>query len=276
MSSYHYSFYSPHGLHCLLSVFSHGFHCLLRIFSHRFHRFTQKLGCLQGGALVSARLCRLPEQEVHQPSKKCTKQNRYSPTESTEPTELLAECILPQIAQIDTEVRLPSRGCTCLRSALPLARARSAPTKQEVHQLSKIDILPRNPQNPQNCLLSVFSHRLHRFTQKLGCLQGGALVSSAPTKQYRYTSCYVGALETSAPPEVSRFCEFCVFCGRHFAVAEAGDLRYYLPHPNHLCRSVKSVGESSHPNHLCQSVKSVGEHPPAEGSVNSAYSVGDP
>ena len=31
---------------------------------------SQKLGCLQGGALVSARLCRLPEQEVHQPSKK--------------------------------------------------------------------------------------------------------------------------------------------------------------------------------------------------------------
>ena len=25
----------------------------------------------------------------------------------------------------------------------------------------------------------------------------------------------------SAPPEISRFCEFCVFCGRHFAVAEA-------------------------------------------------------
>ena len=56
-------------------------------------------------------------------SKKCTnqarstptKQNRYSPTESTEPTELLAECILPQIAQIYTEVRLPSRGCTCLK-----------------------------------------------------------------------------------------------------------------------------------------------------------------
>ena len=61
-------------------------------------------------------------------------------------------------------------------------------------------------------------------------------------------------------------------------------------HPNHLCRSVKSVGgplfawlvhlrqvpplklagsvksvnsvgESTHPNHLCRSVKSVGEHP---------------
>ena len=29
------------------------------------------------------------------------------------------------------------RGCTCLRSALPLARARSAPTEQEMHQQSK-------------------------------------------------------------------------------------------------------------------------------------------
>ena len=121
MSSYHYSFYSPtdctawvffHGFHCLLRIFSHRLHrsaqnFLLSVFSHRFHGFTQKLGCLQGGALVS-----------------------------------------------------------------------SAPTKQEVHQPSKIDILPRNPQNPQNFLLSVFSHRLHRFTQKLGCLQGGALVSA--------------------------------------------------------------------------------------------------
>ena len=37
------------------------------MFSHRFH--TQKLWCFQGGALVSARLCRLPEQEVHQHNK---------------------------------------------------------------------------------------------------------------------------------------------------------------------------------------------------------------
>ena len=29
------------------------------------------------------------------------------------------------------------RGCTCLRSALPLARARSAPTNQKVHQPTK-------------------------------------------------------------------------------------------------------------------------------------------
>ena len=37
------------------------------MFSHRIH--TQKLWCFQGGALVSARLCRLPEQEVHQHNK---------------------------------------------------------------------------------------------------------------------------------------------------------------------------------------------------------------
>ena len=48
---------------------------LLRIFSHRFHS-AQML--TSGGALVSARLCRLPEQEVHQPSNNCT--NRIDST----------------------------------------------------------------------------------------------------------------------------------------------------------------------------------------------------
>ena len=195
--------------------------CLLSVFSHRLHRFTQIVWlpsrgctCLRS-ALPLARArsaptkqnrysptesteptellaeCILPQiaqihTEVRLPSRGCTclrsalplararsaptKQNRYSPTESTEPTELLAEDvlpqiaqiytellaegILPQIAQIYTEVRLPSRGCTCLRSALPLARARSAPTKQTV-------VLPQNPQNPQNFLQSVFPHRFH-------------------------------------------------------------------------------------------------------------------
>ena len=180
MSSYHYSFYSPTD-------------CTAWVFSHRFHRFTQKLGCLQGGALVSS----AP-----------TKQNRYSPTESTEPTELLAECIPPQIAQIYTEVRLPSRGCTCLRSALPLARARSAPTKQEVHQPSKIDILPRNPQNPQNFLLRIFSHGFHRFTQivwlpsrECTCLKCTNQARSAPTKQNRYSP-----TESTEPTELLAEC----------------------------------------------------------------------
>ena len=60
---------------------------------------------------------------------------------------------------------------------------------------------------------------------------GGALVSSAPTEQYRYTSCYVGALETSAPP---------------------GDSLTSV-------NSVKSVGEYTQQEVLCKSVKSVGE-----------------
>ena len=64
----------------------------------------------------------------------------YSPTEYAELTEFITE-------NSPTDFRCNFRGCTCLRSALPLARTRSA-----------------------------------------------------PTKQYRYTSCYVGALETSAPP----------------------------------------------------------------------------
>ena len=113
MSSYHYSLYSP--TDCTAWVFSHRFHCLLRIFSHRFHRFSQML-LISGGALVSSA-----------PTKQedgLTEQNRYSPTESTEPTELLAECILPQISQIYTEVRLSSRGCTCLKCT---NQARSSP-----------------------------------------------------------------------------------------------------------------------------------------------------
>ena len=82
---------------------------------------------------------------------------------------LLAGDDLPQIAQNSQKLllgiashrfhRCNFRGCTCLRSALPLARARSAPTKQTV-------VLPQIAQNSQNLLIS-----------------GGALVSSAPTKQ---------------------------------------------------------------------------------------------
>ena len=47
-----------------------------------------------GGALVSARLCRLPEQEVHQPSKKCTNRARTAPSASP-----ISSNILPQNTQ---------------------------------------------------------------------------------------------------------------------------------------------------------------------------------
>jgi hypothetical protein len=49
----------------------------------------------------------------------------FFPTEYAELTEFTAE-------YSPTDFRCNFRGCTCLRSALPLARARSAPTKQTV------------------------------------------------------------------------------------------------------------------------------------------------
>ena len=74
---------------------------------------------------------------------------------------------------------------------MPLARARSAPTKQTM-------VLPQIAQNSQNLLLGMTSHRFHRFAQIVRVrkilpqiaqiytellILGGALVSSAPTKQ---------------------------------------------------------------------------------------------
>ena len=140
-----------------------------------------------------------------------------------------------------------------------------------VSRFSSGGILP--PQQakclPQIVWVRRCSHRFHRIHRNscggysptdftdlhrlFGCLQGGALVSSAPTELRWCTSCYVGALVSSAPPEVSsicvnlcnlwekilsqKFCEFSVFCGRpsparssvqiceicgrHFAAAEA-------------------------------------------------------
>ena len=57
----------------------------------------------------------------------------WSPTEYAELTEFITE-------NSPTDFRCNFRGCTCLRSALPLARARSAPTKQTVilPQISQI------------------------------------------------------------------------------------------------------------------------------------------
>ena len=80
-----------------------------------------------------------------------------------------------------------SRGCTCLRSALPLARARSSPTQQNLYSPTEFRTehscwvfshrfhrftqkfllrkLPQISQNTQNFLAGIFSHRFHRFTQ---------------------------------------------------------------------------------------------------------------
>ena len=68
---------------------------LLRLFSHRFHRSTQIVW-------VPSRGCTCLKC-TNRARSTPTEQNRYSPTESTELTELLAERILPQISQIYTD-----------------------------------------------------------------------------------------------------------------------------------------------------------------------------
>ena len=105
------------------------------------------------------------------------------------------------------------------------------------HRFSQMLLLGKNlPQNTrisQNLLLRIFSHRFHS-AQML--TSGGALVSSAPTEQYWYTSYFVfvymicivaccggfhlryGWVRTLTASEFRRF------CGRY-------------THPNNLCRS---------------------------------------
>ena len=74
----------------------------------------------------------------------------WSPTEYAELIEFITE-------YSPTDFRCNFMGCTCLRSDLPLARARSAPTKQTVilPQISLYTVL----------LLVMTSHRFHRSTQ---------------------------------------------------------------------------------------------------------------
>ena len=99
--------------------------------------------------------------------------------------------------------------------------------------------LPQNTRISQNLLLRIFSHRFHS-AQML--TSGGALVSSAPTEQYWYTSYFVFVYMKCIVACCGGFhlrygwvrtltaSEFRGFCGRY-------------THPNNLCRSVKSVGE---------------------------------
>ena len=88
-------------------------------------------------------------------------------------------------------VRAPSRGCTCLKCT---NRAKSI-FSHGIHRTHRTSCCVYSPTDFTD---------LHRW---LGCLQGGALVSSAPTKQEVHQCSQVGALETSAPPEISSFCE---------------------------------------------------------------------
>ena len=153
----------------------------ISMFSHRFHRSAQMLGCVG------------------------------SPTESTDLTELLAECILPQISQIYTEVRLSSsapsevsRFCEfcaiCGRTAVCLVCAleTSAPPKIASVQSVGVTLLRRR----QDTSATIF--RTQRICVDL-CNLWEALLSSRFCGFCaicgRTAACSVGALETSAPPK---------------------------------------------------------------------------
>ena len=79
---------------------------------------------ISGGALVSARLCRLPEQEVHQPSKQWSSHRLHGSAQN-----FLQSGASHRLHRF-TQKLLTSGG----------ALVSSAPTEQEVHQPSNIDI----------------------------------------------------------------------------------------------------------------------------------------
>ena len=67
-------------------------------------------------------------------------------------------------------------------------------------------------------MLSVFSHRFHRFTQKLGCLQGDALCccggKDTSATIFRTQRICVDLCNLWEALLSSRFCGFCAICGR--------------------------------------------------------------
>ena len=208
----------------------------VRIFSHRFHRFTQNLllrrtshrlhrcifrgcTCLRS-ALPLARARSAPtEQAAVLPQIARNSQNLlqrrashrlHRSTQIRWVRKIVAEVSLPPQQQSDFHRlhRCNFRGCTCLKCT---NQANSGPPTDctEFTEPSAGDDLP---QISQICTDSLGAKDpptdctdLHRTANFRGCtcLRSAlplARTRSAPTKQYRYTSCYVGALETSAPP----------------------------------------------------------------------------
>ena len=193
-------------------------------------------------------------------------------------TELLAEDVLPQISQICTEVRLPSRGCTCLRSALPLARARSAPTKQNRYS-------PTESTEPTELLAEGILPQIAQIYTEVRlpsrgctCLKCTNQARSAPTKQNRYSP-----TESTEPtellaeyilPQIAQICTDCLgaFKGVHLSQVHQPS---YVGAPHAMLVHLRQV----HPLKLAASVsicEICGRLFSAEGSVNFAYSVGDP
>ena len=97
------------------------------------------------------------------------------------------------------------QGCTCLRSALPLARARSAPTEQAVHQfkgvhLSQVHRPSKKRTNSRGCTcLKCTDHEVHRPST---WMPPALLVQLRQLHPLKNAVCFVGAAETAAPPDV--------------------------------------------------------------------------
>ena len=203
------------------------------MFSHRLHRFTQIVWLPSRGCT-----CLRSALPLARARSEPTEQNRYSPTESTEPTELLTECILPQISQIHTEVRLPSRGCTCLRSALPLARARSAPTEQNRYS-------PTESTEPTELLAECILPQIAQiYTDCLGAFKGVHLSQVHQPSNIDIPLVTLVHLRQVHPLKLAASVSICEICGRLFSaegsvnsacsvggtllLRRQGHLRYYL------------------------------------------------
>ena len=131
-------------------------------------------------------------------------------------TELLAEDVLPQISQICTEVRLPSRGCTCLKCT---NRARSAPTKQNRYS-------PTESTEPTELLAECILPQIAQiYTDCLGAFKGVHLSQVHPLKLAASVSiCEICGRLFSAEGSVNSACSV----GGTLLRRRQGYLRYYL------------------------------------------------
>ena len=179
----------------------------------------------------------------------------YSPTDFTEFTELLAEIVLPQISQNSQNFLLRLFSHRYHRFTELLAGIVLPQISRIYTELLAECILPQISQNSQNFLLKLFSHRFHRSTQIVWvrrfshrfhrstqivwvpsrgctCLKCTNVTRGISILLGWCTSCSgkrQSRAETSAPPEVGRFCEFCAICGSHFAVEGVSKLASVTP-----------------------------------------------
>ena len=163
--------------------------------------------------VVSARLCRLPEQELHQQNKL-----GYRPQNARNTQNLLAEKSLPQIARIYTDVGgygiLPYP--RSLRNPVVSARLCRL-LEQELHQQNKQGYLPQNPRNARNLLAEKHLPQIGTDAHRLG---GYGILPYPRSQQHPQTS--VNSVNSVGEPTQQNFCEFREFRGRINAT-------------NHLC-----------------------------------------